>query len=167
MSRPRPPKPNEDTPFQCVPQGQYRRWAGRQWKTLKEQSDRYGFPFGETVDLTKFIGWFHDFLSENARKLNARPSQAERSSPALEKWRRERARLAELDRLQREGELVPFVMIVEIHNLQAELLRRSIERLEKRYDADAAQLVRDALDDLERLGRERFGDNPSDTDQTD
>src|SRR4051794_36283760 len=85
--------------------------SGRQAKVINEQAERYGLAFGgPTIDLPRFVRTLHDFLAKNALKL-ARDDdelmQCAPSSPALERYREERAALARLDRLEREGVLMP------------------------------------------------------------
>jgi hypothetical protein len=156
-----PVKPKSDEARYKLPARDWARFAGRQLKNVRQQGRLYELPFdGDTIDIRELAKSLHDFLARNAKKL-ARPGRASRTSPALEKFRRERARLAELDRMEREGELVPLAGIQRLHNIEAELLRRAIERLELRYGADAAQLIRDTLDDVQAtfIG-ELNGDKP-------
>jgi hypothetical protein len=86
--------------------------SGRQTKVMNEQADRYGTPFGGVfIDLTKVVKAWHDFLAENAQRLARDPDELMQggpgSSPALERYREERAALAKLDRLERERRLLP------------------------------------------------------------
>jgi phage terminase Nu1 subunit (DNA packaging protein) len=72
-------------------------------------------------------------------------------SDALERYRDERAKLARLDRLERERQLIPRD---EIHGLLAEvagLLRAAGDRLQKQFGRDAQDVLDNALDDVDRL----------------
>lgn len=56
-----------------VSQATWRKWSGRQWKTLTDQAKLYGFPLDSAgIDLPAFAAWFHNFLATNAKKLNAK-----------------------------------------------------------------------------------------------
>jgi hypothetical protein len=104
---------------------------------------------------------FHDFLAKNAQRLAAEDDpllRSANSSPALERYREERAQLARLDRLERERELIPRRDTVQALEMIAGLIRRSGERLARRYGNDALQILDDALDDAERLIEQHFGE---------
>jgi hypothetical protein len=103
----------------------------------------------------------HDFLAKNAQRLAAEDDpllRSANSSPALERYREERAQLARLDRLERERELIPRRDTVQALEMIAGLIRRSGERLARRYGNDALQILDDALDDAERLIEQHFGE---------
>ena len=84
--------------------------SGRQTKQINEQAQRYGIPFGgKTVNLPEVVRALHDFFADNAVKLarDEDPLMQGSGSPALERYREERAAMARLDRLEREGNLLP------------------------------------------------------------
>jgi hypothetical protein len=96
--------------YKTIPQKHWRQMSGRQTKVLREQEERYGLPLGgPTVNLPALARALHDFLAENALKLaqDDDPLLQGSGSPALEQYRVERAALARLDRLEREGSLIP------------------------------------------------------------
>lgn len=140
--------------YRSIPKKHWRQMSGRQAKVINEQAARYKLPLGgPTINLEEFVVAFHDFLSQNAQRLAQVDDaclRSAQSSPALEKYREERARLAELDRLERERVLMPRELTRSLHYRLAMLIRRCIERLELNYGRDAAQLVLDMLDDYER-----------------
>jgi IS4 transposase len=94
-----------------IPQKHWREMSGRQTKVLNEQATRYGIPFGgATINLPAVVRALHDFLADNAVKLAREDDpllQGGPASPALERYREERAILARLDRMEREGHLLP------------------------------------------------------------
>ena len=149
--------------YKSIPKKHWRQMSGRQAKVINEQAARYKLPIdGPTIDLPAFVEAFHDFLSRNAQRLAQEDDSLLRSaqtSPALEKYREERARIAELDRMEREGELLPLDMVQEAHNRIGMLTRRAIERVEIRYGKDAAQIFLDMLDDCDRELEELFRDD--------
>jgi hypothetical protein len=113
--------------YRSIPQKHWKQMSGRQTKVINEQAGRYGLPFGGPfVDLTVLAGKLHDFLAENALKL-ARDDdalmQGPPGSPALERYREERAALARLDRLEREGVLAPRDKVREAMGRVAAILR--------------------------------------------
>lgn len=86
--------------------------SDRQPKVINEQVVRYGIPFGgPKIDLPAVVRATHAFLAANAHKLagdgDAMMNGA--GGPVLERYREERAVLARLDRLEREGLLLPLI----------------------------------------------------------
>jgi hypothetical protein len=130
--------------------------SGRQAKVLKEQSDLYGLPFGgPTINLGQLAKALHDFLAVHARRLTSRtesgdPLLGDSSSPALEQYRRERAVLARLDRLEREEQLLPRDETHDALSRISVILRRSLETIERQHGAAAADVLRQALDEADR-----------------
>jgi hypothetical protein len=83
--------------------------SGRQTKVIHEQAVLYGIPFGgAAINLSEVVRSLHDFLAANARKLSADDDMLGSGvpSPALERYREERAIMAKLDRQERERQLV-------------------------------------------------------------
>jgi hypothetical protein len=103
----------------------------------------------------------HDFLAKNAQRLASEDDpllQTAQSSPALEAYRQERARLAQLDRMEREQTLMPRAEVRASLAFMASLIRRATERLQRRYGEGAADIIRSTIDDFEREMEERFGE---------
>lgn len=95
----------------------------------------------------------HDFLAANARRLTTDDDallNADVSSPALERYREERALLARLDRLEREQVLVPRHQVRDGLERIASILRGAGDQLQREYGAGALELLMDALDDAQR-----------------
>lgn len=128
--------------------------SGRQAKVLKEQADRYGLPLGgATVNLPALARALHDFLAENAQKLSADDELMRgdgSSSPALERYREERAAIARLDRLEREGKLVDREQARDGMLRVASLLRTAGETLQRQFGTAAYEILDEALVDAER-----------------
>lgn len=143
--------------YRTVPKRDYIELSGgRSTKTLHEQADRYELPLrGRLVDLQAVITGFHNLLARYANRLGAGsdgddPLLAGVNSPALERYREERAKLARLDRLEREGSLVERAALQELLAPLAAMLRAAGENLERQFGIEAAQLLNDVLDDFER-----------------
>ncbi|WP_417851060.1 hypothetical protein [Thalassoglobus sp.] len=137
--------------YESIPQKHWRQMSGRQTKVLNEQAERYGIPFGgRTINLPQVVHALHDFLAANARKfidddddlLNANVS-----SPALERYREERAKLAKLDRLEREQRLVSRDEIRQGLGQIAGILRTAGDVLQRQYGNGAVEILNEALDD--------------------
>jgi hypothetical protein len=145
--------------YKTIPQGHWRKMAGgRQTSTINRQADTYGIPFGgEVVDLGAVVLALHEFLARNARVLAAARRDGEGdallvgpTSQALERYRDERAKLAKLERLEREGTLLRRE---HVHGGLAKIthiLREAAGALRRQYGNDAADLLDDALSDAER-----------------
>lgn len=148
--------------YESIPQKHWREMSGRQTKVLHEQAERYGIPFGgRTINLPDVVRALHSFLKENALRLaydESDPMMSGLTSPALEEYRRERAALARLDRLEREQELVDRATVRTGFGRVAALLREAGETLQTRYGADAAQVLIDALENAQRELSRVYGD---------
>jgi hypothetical protein len=140
--------------YRSIPQKHWREMSGRQPKILREQAQAYGIPFdGATVDLPTVVKALHDFLAKNGRKLLADtddPMLAVGNSPALEEYRRERAKLARLDRLEREEVLLPREKVHEGLTRIAAILRSAGETLQRSFGSEPYQVLMEALDDARR-----------------
>jgi hypothetical protein len=148
--------------YESIPQKHWRQMSGRQTKVLNEQAERYGIPLGgRTINLPNVVRALHDFLAANARKLatdeDADLMAADVSSPALERYREERAKLARLDRLERERALVPRDEVREGLGRIAAIMRSAGEALQSQFGSSAVDLLYEALDDAQREVDQRFG----------
>ena len=87
------------------------------------------------------------------------PLLAGAATPALEDYRRHRARLAELDVAEREGRLVDVAEMTEAFANFAGVIRGVGQALQRQYGPEAAQMLNDGLDDaassVERFLAER------------
>jgi hypothetical protein len=140
--------------YENIPQKHWRQMSGRQTKVLQEQAQRYGLPFdGRTISLPNLVRALHDFLAANARKLAEADEDllnASGSSPALERYREERARLARLDRLEREQLLIPRDEVREGLSRIAAILRSAGDALQRQYGPAALEILDEVLSDAER-----------------
>jgi len=139
--------------YGSIPQKHWRQMSGRQTKVVNEQAERYGIPFGgATISLPAVVRAFHDFLADNAAKLAREddPLLQGGSSPALERYREERAKLARLDRLERERQLLPRDEVRESWGRMAAILRSAGDTLQRQFGAEAVEILNEALDDCGR-----------------
>jgi len=128
----------------------------RQTKVLQEQADRYGIPFsGPAIDLPKVARALHDFLAANAQK-RARDDDPMMAggggsgSVHLENYRKERAALAKLDRLERQRRLLPRDQVRAAMGRGAAILRGAGDALERQFGSQAVDLLHEALDGAAR-----------------
>ena len=146
--------------YRTIPQKHWRKMSGRQAKVINEQASRYGLPFGgPVVDLPEFVRAFHDFLAASAQKLAREPDDLLEGgpSPALERYRQERAELARLDRMERQRQLLPRDAVRESLARIASLIRQAGERLEREFGPQAAGCLYEALDEAQREIERAFG----------
>ncbi len=140
--------------YATIPRAHWEQLAGRQRKTLNEQSLRYGVPIaGKTVDLGDVAKWLHNFLAKHGRRIfdaGDDPLLAGVDSPALERYRNEKAILAKLERQEKERRLLPRDVIHEALMRTAAILRRTGELLHKNHGAEAGRLLTEALEDCQR-----------------
>ncbi len=138
--------------YATIPAKHWKQMSGRQAKTINEQAVRYGIPFGGAViNLPLVVRALHDFLAKNAVKL-AREETITMdgpNSPALERYREERAAMARLVRLEREGQLVDRDQVRQSMQKAAAVIREAGQRLQKQFGHAAAQVLYEAIDDAE------------------
>jgi hypothetical protein len=149
--------------YKTIPQKHWREMSGRQSKVLYEQAERYGIPFGErTINLPEVVRALHDFFKRNAVKLSVDDDLLTgESSPALERYREERAALARLDRLEREHVLVNRQEIREGLSRIASILRTAGDTLQRQFGSGALEILNEALAEAERE-MERSDGEPTD-----
>lgn len=148
--------------YATIPQKHWRKMSGRQTKVLNEQAALYGLPFGgATINLPDVVRSLHDFLAAHAHRLVADELlQGDPASPALERYREERAAIARLDRLEREKTLVRRHDLLDGLGRIAALIRGAGETLQKQFGPEAAQILHEAIDDAEREMARLFGEAP-------
>ncbi|MEX0937330.1 MAG: hypothetical protein WDZ59_05675 [Pirellulales bacterium] len=151
--------------YESIPQKHWRQMSGRQTKVINEQAKRYGIPFGgANINLPDVVRAMHDFLAENAIRLSRDddPLMQGGGSPALERYREERAALARLDRQEREGQLIPRSDVREALGRIASIVRGAGDAIQRQFGAAAAETLYEALDDAQREIDRFFG--PADED---
>ena len=154
--------------YASIPQKHWREMSGRQTKVINEQAQRYGIPFGGAmVSLPAVVRSLHDFLAENAVKLAKEVDELMQGggSPALERYREERAAIARLDRLEREGQLVSRSEVRESLSRIAAILRGAGDTLQRQFGQAAADVLLEALDDAGREMDRSFQVPEEDVDQ--
>jgi hypothetical protein len=153
--------------YGAIPQKHWRQMSGRQTKVLQQQAERYGIPFGgASVSLPAVVRALHDFLADNAQRLarDDDPLMQGSGSPALERYREERAAMARLDRLEREGALVPRGDMREALGRIAAIIRGAGDALQREHGTSVAELLYEALDDAQREIDRSFGGSREDAD---
>ena len=155
--------------YGSISQKHWRQMSGRQTKVINEQATRYGIPFGgPKIDLSAVVKSLHDFLASNAQKL-ARDDDVllqGSNSPALERYREERAELARLDRLERQRQLLPRDQMREALARIAGIIRGAGDTLQRQFGLPAVEILYEALDDAEREMENSLGDNHTDQDDS-
>ena len=158
------------TYYRTIPQKHWRTMSGRQTKVLHEQAQRYAIPFGgATIDLPAVVKALHDFLADNAVKLarDDDPLMQGSGSPALERYREERAELARLDRMERQRKLLPRDEVREALGRIAAVLRGAGDALQRQFGASASEILHDALDEAKREVERFFEEESASSDAPD
>lgn len=139
--------------YAAIPQKHWRTMSGRQTKVINEQAARYGIPFGgASINLPAVVRALHDFLADNAYKLARDEAELMQGtgSPALERFREERAALARMDRLEREGDLIPRDVARDVLARVASVLRNAGDALQRQFGVAAVEILFDALSEAGR-----------------
>jgi hypothetical protein len=148
--------------YRSIPQKHWREMSGRQTKVLNEQADRYNIPFGgPAISLPAVVRALHDFLADNAQKLAREDDDLMQGagSPALERYREERAAIARLDRLERERKLLPRDEVRQALARIASIVRGAGDALQRQFGTAAVEILYEALEDAEREIQRSFGDD--------
>jgi Fe-S cluster biosynthesis and repair protein YggX len=146
--------------YASVPQKTWREWSGRQTKILHDQAALYGLPVDRpTIDLAAVARWLHDFLATHHQKYRPRSVEPDDDgdnwqdsprTPGLIRWQNEKAKLAKLDRLERERELLNRAEIQAGLAQIAAVLRNGGDALQKKCGPDALEIFTAMLDACER-----------------
>jgi len=140
--------------YGTIPKKHWCEMSGRAVQVINRQGATYGLPLeGRAVDLPKFVRAFHDFLAVNSRRLagdEETGAEMDASTTALGEYRRERTKLARLDRRAREGELIPRDQVREGLGRIAAILRVAGDSLQRQYGTGAGDILYEALDDAEQ-----------------
>ena len=147
--------------FRDVRKTDLERLAGMHRAELHKFAKRTGAPCGPgPCDLTVLMPWLMRRIAEGApAKIDDDPLLAgSADSPALERYRHEKALLAKLDRLEREGDLLPRELVADGLAQISRVLRETGDALLRQFGTDAHELLDDALVDLKRIISQSFAD---------
>lgn len=86
------------------------------------------------------------------------PMLAGGDSPALERFRLARARIAELDLQERQGSLIPRDKVHDGLGRLATIIRGAGESLQRQFGREAQDILDEALADFDREAADTFGD---------
>lgn len=151
--------------LKAMPKGKYAKLAGRQSKLLLEAADKYGLPYEEneedTVDVGKVLRWFHDFLAANGAALTSGIGDGDdailhmASGKLKDEYVKRRIAEKDVDIERKRIELqavaanfYPIEPLRQIHNQEADLIRRLRLKLAKHFDGDARAFIEEQFDDL-------------------
>lgn len=152
---------DRDKYYRTVPKRDYVAMSGRQHKVLDEQAARYDLPLlGESVDLFALLKRFHDLFAEGRFRSDDEIDDETQQTPNLEKLRGEKYRLARLDRLERQRQLLPRRLVRELLGFTAAKLRDRAERLQRLFGPEVVDELNDAVAEIEEeIGRTLDGQN--------
>lgn len=138
--------------YETIPAKHWEAMSGRSTKVRNQQAAHYDLPFGgPVINLRKLARAIHDFIAKNKYKL-ARETTVTMdgpNSPALERYREERAAMAKLVRLEREGKLVDRDEVRQSMQKAGAVIRQAGDTLRKQFGPLAAQILYEAIDDAE------------------
>ena len=101
--------------------------------------------------------WHHSYMHKRIDDACSDPMLAGDGSPALERCREEKAKIAKLQREQMELDLLPRDDLLSAFLAGAAVLRAAGERLQRECGEDASRILSEAIDDAERISLERVG----------
>lgn len=137
-----------------LPKSLYAELSGRQIKILLDQGARYGLPLLEKkVNLYQLLRRFHDLLAEHGDKLLKQSDEIDddqTNSPALEKLRTEKWRIARLERRELQGQLLRRELVHSALLRIAGGLRQTGEKLQRAGNHDGFDAITELISTLER-----------------
>lgn len=143
--------------YKTIPQKHWRLMSGRQPRTINEQAERYGLPFGgPSVDLTDLVPRLHNFLAQNARAL-ATASQDEDGllvgpkTASLERLRKAQAEKVEMQNATTRRQLVPADEVHQVFALIANCLRGAADELVAEHGESAYEILATAISTAEDM----------------
>lgn len=104
----------------------------------------HGWPITDTIAWAREEKWSGNSLDLDDAMMGGG------DSPALEEYRRAKARLAELDLAQKKGELLAAEEVEDNLNKIAETIRGLCEQTKLRFPPEYLELLNECLEDLER-----------------
>jgi len=132
--------------------------SGRTYTTIQKHAARFGVPVGgPMIDLGGVARWVHNFLTTHGPRLDSSDSDPLMSailnprSQALEGYRTQKERLAELDVAQREGRLVDAGDMHMFLSQLAACVRLCGEDLRTRFGEPARQLLNLQIENWMRM----------------
>jgi hypothetical protein len=156
--------------YEAIPKGHYNRLSGRPNKVLDEQALRYQLPLqGPTVNLQAVLTAFHDLLAKYRDRLVDDDDEAMQGeiTPALEKWREEKWKLARLERQEREGLLLPRDVLHDCLQKIASQLREQGEFLQREFGSEALDGWNERLETIQQTVDELLADLPTTEEEED
>jgi phage terminase Nu1 subunit (DNA packaging protein) len=150
--------------YAAIPKGHYCKLSARQQKVVDEQARRYGLPvLGEQIDLAAVLVRFHDLLRDHGDKIVSGDEEDELlqgpNSPALERWRNERAKIARMERLELQGQLLPREVVRRSLQIIAQQISSLGEKLHRDFGPTAQKSVFTTVDSIERELRKLLADD--------
>lgn len=136
--------------YKRCPKVDYIELSGRQTNVLHSQAARFGLPLdGRVIDLGRVLARFHDLIADlgNRAGIDDEDMVAIGSSPALEKYREEKAAIARYQRLQIEARLLPRDLVHTAFSRVALVLRQVGQRLNTEFGNGARSMLDEALDE--------------------
>ena len=160
-----------------VPKHVWKTWSGKSTKELHDLHRNLGAPlYGRVIDVAEAVRWYTRYVSRFNRthkgggrlapaglaaalddEGESDPNMVGPLSPALEKYREERAKIARLTRLEMEKTLIPADTVRQVHNQWADRLVKAQEELERDHGDEASGVLTMALADCERMVRAGMG----------
>lgn len=154
--------------YASIPAKHWKRMSGgRPAQIINKQAELYGIPFGgDSIDLSAVVLALHEFFAKHARVLALAKRNGEGDamlvgpeSPALERYRDERAKLARLERLEREQTLLSREDVHEGLARIFHIISEATAALRRRHGNDAADIIDSAMVDADREIDRYFSDD--------
>ena len=152
--------------YRKLPQQDWLELSDRKLKQLQEQAIRYQIPIatapidlyaavqGLFATIAAFARGRHPKPAEDASDADVLMSSAFGGSPALERYRDEKARITKMQREELERSLVSVDSLVPMLGKVSGLIRDAGERLQTRFGPEAVEILNEAIDAAdEEVGR--------------
>lgn len=129
----------------------------KRWRSQGMPGGRGGYDLSEIAQWLRTDGpWQPRAVADPA----AEPGEV--SSPAMEKMREETFRIKRLERLAKEGSLLPRAGVHHTLTIMANRFRAYGEQLQREFGDEAHKLTEEMLRDLERMIENEIGEGEID-----
>jgi len=147
--------------YESIPKKHWVEMSGRAHKILDDQADKFRLPLrGKTISLPKLAKAFHDFFATNKFAITAAEKETDPlmlgsdDSPGLERYRLAKARHAELDLEERQGQLISVEVFRQLALRFSGVYMRLGEELNRKHSNGTAEAFAEAQNECRRIVNE-------------
>jgi len=141
--------------YGAIPKRHWVRMSGRQHKILDDQARLYGVPLDvEAINLAAVVRWLHDFIADHT---HTRKGDAGGGEDLDQQLKKEKLLMARMERMAMQQQLLSRETIHGFLQQFAARLRGCGDQLQRRFGAEALEILLDTLSDCDALTQQLPG----------